>query len=212
MAHTFSGKRQTREHSDSDKPRAENKIRWCKTLTGYFHLDHQGKLLWERTFKLRCKWQEDTQWWRGRTFQPEEPVKSPAWSPEVRQHWQCLKKNKKLSLVGKRGQTQGTKRRLGRWGGAKSHGLCSRGSVWFYLSTVEIYHSTVERCHFSQKSQGSRTGFTPQNFKVSIHSLFLVPDNSSFWWTYNAFHKQVRGVWKAWNTGYLGSRRKEIFI
>ena len=124
MEHIFSGERQTRENSDSDQPRAENKIRWWKTLTGYFHLGHQGKLLWERTFKLRCKWQEDAQWWRGRTFQPEEPVKSPAWSPEVRQQWQCLKKNKKLSLVGKRGQTQGSKRLLGRWGGAKSHGLC----------------------------------------------------------------------------------------
>ena len=81
-------------------------------------------------------------------------------------------------------------------------------SVWFYSSTVEIYHSTMERRHFSQKSQGSRTGFTSQNFKVSIHSLFLVPDDSRFWWTYNAFHKQVRGMWKAWNTGYLGRRRK----
>lgn len=61
---------------------------------------------------------------------------------------------------------------------------------------------------FQRSHRVLKTGFTPQNFKISIRLLFLVPDNSSFWWTYSAFHKQVRGMWKAWNTGYLGRKRK----
>ena len=61
---------------------------------------------------------------------------------------------------------------------------------------------------FQRSRRVLRPGFTPQNFKISIRSLFPVPDNSRFWWTYSAFHKQVRGMWKVWNTSYLGRKRK----
>ena len=49
----------------------------------------------------------------------------------------------------------------------------------FSQNTMQSHHMTTEKCPFLKKSQHSRTGFIPQNSKVSASSLFLVHKDSS---------------------------------